>query len=124
MAMATARLRAIARHTIASAAAGDAATALADVEYSRTVGEEEEALLAIAEKVFPGGSTGNTRAGGPVIVDGKGPYLWDKSGNKYIDLACGSGPMFLGHSHPAVVRPTPPHLAPSAALTSFVTLCR
>ena len=34
---------------------------------------------------------------------GKGSKVWDVSGNEYIDYLNGSGPMVLGHAHPAVV---------------------
>ena len=63
----------------------------------------EHDILSAADLVFPGGTHGNSCAKGIVIAKGKGPHLWDRSGNRYIDLAMGSGPMFLGHSHPAVV---------------------
>eukprot|EP01045_Picozoa_sp_COSAG04_P049426 COSAG04_NODE_19482_length_415_cov_1.117089_2_plen_42_part_00 len=29
-----------------------------------------------------------------------GAYVFDKAGTKYLDLAMGSGPMFIGHAHP------------------------
>jgi glutamate-1-semialdehyde 2,1-aminomutase len=38
-----------------------------------------------------------------VVKDARGAYLWDAAGRKYIDCLLGSGPMLLGHSHPAVV---------------------
>jgi len=34
------------------------------------------------------------------IARGKGPYLWDKDGHKYIDMHCGAGVTNLGHGHP------------------------
>lgn len=38
-----------------------------------------------------------------VITAGKGSRVTDASGNEYIDYLLGSGPMFLGHAHPAMV---------------------
>lgn len=39
-----------------------------------------------------------------VITGGKGARVSDASDNEYIDYLLGSGPMFLGHSHPAMVK--------------------
>ena len=39
----------------------------------------------------------------PVMVRGQGSRLWDADGKEYIDYLLGSGPMILGHAHPAVV---------------------
>ena len=38
------------------------------------------------------------------VVKGKGNYLWDKNGKKYLDLFPGWGVGILGHSHPAIVK--------------------
>lgn len=38
-----------------------------------------------------------------VIHEARGATITDCSGNEYIDYLLGSGPMFLGHAHPAVV---------------------
>ena len=38
-----------------------------------------------------------------VVKDARGAYLWDVDGRRYIDYLLGSGPMLLGHAHPAVV---------------------
>ena len=35
---------------------------------------------------------------------GRGPYLTDEDGRRYVDLVCSWGPMILGHAHPEVVR--------------------
>ena len=37
-----------------------------------------------------------------VFVRGKGSRMWDVDGNEYIDYVMGSGPIILGHAHPAV----------------------
>jgi glutamate-1-semialdehyde 2,1-aminomutase len=39
----------------------------------------------------------------PTIVRGQGAYVWDSEGHRYTDYVLGSGPMVLGHAHPAVV---------------------
>lgn len=38
-----------------------------------------------------------------VMKSGRGARVTDASDNEYIDYLLGSGPMFLGHSHPAMV---------------------
>ena len=38
------------------------------------------------------------------LVKGKGIYVWDAQGDKYIDFLSGIAVNALGHSHPAVVR--------------------
>ena len=66
---------------------------------------QEQNLLERAERVLPGGSLGNLRLkdGNAFIVKrGRGSRIWDMSGNEYIDFLLGSGPMILGHAHPAV----------------------
>ena len=40
----------------------------------------------------------------PVVMDyGKGVYLYDTSGNRYLDLMAGLGVNALGHAHPRLV---------------------
>lgn len=57
-----------------------------------------------AHQIIPGGA--HTYAKGddqfpealaPVIVRGKGPYVWDKDGNRYIEYGCGVRSVTLGH---------------------------
>ena len=36
------------------------------------------------------------------MASGKGPWLTDVDGNRYVDLICSWGPMILGHTHPDV----------------------
>jgi glutamate-1-semialdehyde 2,1-aminomutase len=63
-------------------------------------------LLARAGRVLPGGVLGSHRSGPGlefVVKDARGAHLWDAAGRRYIDCLLGSGPMLLGHSHPAVV---------------------
>lgn len=63
-------------------------------------------LVQRAARVFPGGVLGSHRSGAGlefVVREARGPYLWDTTGRRYIDYLLGSGPMLLGHAHPAVV---------------------
>src|SRR5215475_8292865 len=59
--------------------------------------------------VLPGGVHSPVRAFGAVggtpvfMASGKGPYLTDVVGKRYVDLVCSWGPMILGHAHPSVV---------------------
>ena len=67
--------------------------------------ELERELLAKAAQYFPGNSTGNTNYPEELnflIREGKASRVWDVSGNEYVDWLMGSGPMILGHAHPAV----------------------
>ncbi len=64
------------------------------------------ALTARAERVLPGPSLGTFMApeGRPfVAARGAGSRIYDVDGNEYIDYVLGSGPLILGHAHPAVV---------------------
>lgn len=40
----------------------------------------------------------------PVFVRGEGPFLHTESGERYLDLVCGSATTLLGHGHPAQTR--------------------
>jgi glutamate-1-semialdehyde 2,1-aminomutase len=35
---------------------------------------------------------------------GKGAYLWDRNGKRYLDYLCAWGPAILGHAHPVIVK--------------------
>jgi glutamate-1-semialdehyde 2,1-aminomutase len=64
-------------------------------------------LLRRADQVLPGGILGSHRSGPGlefVVKEGRGAYLWDMTGRRYFDYLLGSGPMLLGHAHPAVVQ--------------------
>jgi glutamate-1-semialdehyde 2,1-aminomutase len=67
---------------------------------------EEVALLETAMRVLPGGVLGGYYAPQElafVVREARGPRLYDFSGREYIDYILGSGPLVLGHAHPAVV---------------------
>ena len=55
-----------------------------------------------AHQVLPAGSFGNFDSN-IIIRSGKGAYVWDENGKKYIDYLISSGPMLLGHGHPEVL---------------------
>jgi glutamate-1-semialdehyde 2,1-aminomutase len=63
--------------------------------------DRETALVETARRVLPAGSFGNVPFD-MVIAEGRAGRVWDASGNEYVDLLLGSGPMFLGHAHPEV----------------------
>ena len=67
--------------------------------------EREEYLLERAAAVLPASARTPTMSldAAMVIREGRGSKIIDVSGNEYIDYLLGSGPMFLGHAHPAVV---------------------
>jgi len=41
---------------------------------------------------------------GPVFVKGKGSWLWDEKGSRYLDLFPGWGVSILGHAHPRIAQ--------------------
>ncbi|MEO7130379.1 MAG: aminotransferase class III-fold pyridoxal phosphate-dependent enzyme, partial [Dermatophilaceae bacterium] len=68
-----------------------------------------DALFERARQVIPGGVNSPVRAfrsvgGTPrFMASGRGPWLTDVDGNRYVDLICSWGPMILGHAHPDVL---------------------
>ena len=66
----------------------------------------QQELLASSRQVFPGGSSGLWRLPDEyqvVVTHGRGSRVWDMTGREYIDCILGSGPVIIGHAHPAVV---------------------
>ena len=66
----------------------------------------QQELLATSRQVFPGGSSGLWRLPDEyqiVVNHGLGSHVWDMTGREYIDCILGSGPVIVGHAHPAVV---------------------
>jgi glutamate-1-semialdehyde 2,1-aminomutase len=66
----------------------------------------ENELLAQAQQYLPGGVLGSQVAPAElafVVRRAEGSRVWDFSGREYIDHLLSSGPMILGHAHPAVV---------------------
>jgi glutamate-1-semialdehyde 2,1-aminomutase len=67
---------------------------------------EQARLLETAERYLPGGSLGLFRLPDDVqlvVREGRGSKLYDVDGREYVDYLLGSGPLILGHGHPAVV---------------------
>jgi glutamate-1-semialdehyde 2,1-aminomutase len=67
--------------------------------------EEERALIAEAERLFPTQTRCLTFDPELNFCVGKaqGSHIWDASGNRYVDYLLGSGPHVLGHAHPAIL---------------------
>ena len=62
-------------------------------------------LLRAAAELLPGGALHRRPLPDEVstiFVRGRGSRIWDVAGKEYIDYLMGSGPMILGHAHPAV----------------------
>ena len=59
-------------------------------------------LFDRAQRLLPGGSLGNLY-NNVLIHRGQGSHVWDSHGNELIDYLMGSGPLLLGHAHPAIV---------------------
>src|SRR5438094_3863373 len=67
---------------------------------------EQEELLRKAERYLPGACLGMMSLPADlrmVMVRGQGSKVYDAAGREYLDYMMGSGPLLLGHSHPAVV---------------------
>lgn len=66
----------------------------------------QQELINKANHYFVGGGNGEFRLppdANLVASHGKGSKFYDVDGKEYIDFLLGSGPMILGHCHPAVV---------------------
>ena len=64
-------------------------------------------LLNSLDDSLPGGELGTLLSYPPELrflaAKGRGSKLYDEDGNEYLDLLMGSGPLILGHCHPAVM---------------------
>ncbi len=71
---------------------------------------ESRKLWLEAQKYIAGGVNSPVRAfgavgGNPVFIKkGKGAYIYDADGRKYVDYVMSWGPLILGHAHPAVIK--------------------
>jgi glutamate-1-semialdehyde 2,1-aminomutase len=64
-------------------------------------------LLAAAARCLPGGSTwlwSLPADAAFIVARGEGSRVYDAAGRSWIDYVLGSGPLLLGHAHPALVR--------------------
>jgi glutamate-1-semialdehyde 2,1-aminomutase len=79
-------------------------------------------LVERAIRALPGGTIGNVPMSKdhPVIIrEGRGSKVYDVDGREYLDYMIGSGPMILGHAHPAVVEAVQRQMARGS--TFFIT---
>ena len=71
---------------------------------------QSQKLFEEAQRFIPGGVNSPVRAftgvgGEPVFFKrGKGAYLFDTDGKRYIDYVGSWGPMIVGHAHPSVIK--------------------
>jgi len=72
--------------------------------------KKSEELCARAQEIIPGGShtyskgaDQSPRLGPKFIASGKGCYVWDVDGNKYLDWAMGLTSVNLGHAYKPVL---------------------
>lgn len=69
-----------------------------------------EKIMNESRKIFPGGVNSPVRSfgsvgGTPLVFShGKGKYLFDVDGNKFVDFCSSWGPLILGYSHPEVLK--------------------
>lgn len=64
-------------------------------------------LLSTASRYLPGGSVWQwtlPRDLAFIVERGEGSKLYDTTGRVFIDYVMGSGPLLLGHAHPAIVQ--------------------
>jgi glutamate-1-semialdehyde 2,1-aminomutase len=70
---------------------------------------ESDRLFAEAQRLIPGGVNSPVRAfrgvgGAPrFIASGRGAWMTDVDGNRYLDYVLSWGPLALGHAHPTVI---------------------
>ena len=65
-----------------------------------------EKLIDLAERYLVGGCFGMFRLPDEIATvfhRGQGSRIFDVTGKEYIDYVLGSGPLILGHAHPAIV---------------------
>ena len=71
--------------------------------------DRNDELFERAQEIIPGGVNSPVRAfrsvgGSPRFIDrAKGPYIWDVTGERFIDYILSWGPMILGHNNDVVV---------------------
>lgn len=76
---------------------------MASIGTRQSVGAQ---LLEKARQYFPGGALGTFLPPEDldfVVMRGQGSKVYDEHDRAYIDYVLGSGPMILGHAHPAIV---------------------
>jgi len=66
-----------------------------------TTRSEDEVLRVSRQRESTAANTFRTTDQPPVFTSGEGPWLRTASGERYLDLVCGSATSNLGHGHPA-----------------------
>lgn len=80
---------------------------IADIGRQGRLSAREKQEFEDAARLLPGGALGGNALPQDVrfVFDhGDGARFWDTSGNEYIDYVLGSGTLFVGHAHPAIVK--------------------
>ncbi|AIX08239.1 MULTISPECIES: aspartate aminotransferase family protein [Bacillus] len=68
---------------------------------------KSRAFFSKAKEIMPGGVTANIKSFDPypiIMEKGKGAYLYDLDGNKYVDYLLSYGALMLGHGHPKIIK--------------------
>lgn len=84
---------------------------------------EQKRLLERATTVL-GGTVGSFKLPDDlaiVIAGGKGSRVYDVDGREFIDYLLGSGPMLIGHAHPAVVAAVQEQVAKGSTFYTLTT---
>ena len=68
---------------------------------TRTTRSSEEILGITRQRESSAANTFRTTDTPPVFTSGQGAWLFTTSGERYLDLVCGSATSSLGHAHPA-----------------------
>lgn len=69
---------------------------------------KSQLIMTKSQKLFPGGVNSPVRSfssvgGTPIVFShGKGKYLFDVDGNRFIDFCSSWGPLILGYSNPSI----------------------
>jgi glutamate-1-semialdehyde 2,1-aminomutase len=88
--------------------------------------DRQTELLADASKYLAGGGLGlfvlppelNL-----VVQRGEGSRVWDVAGREYIDYHLSSGPVLLGHAHPAITQAVQAQLPKGTTYYPLRRLC-
>jgi hypothetical protein len=83
-----------------------------------------EPLLAALEttrETVAAASGGALRFGDLVVEHGKGSYVWDTLGRRYLDMTSGIGVTGVGHCHPKLVEAAASHGFAGVAAVAFCT---
>jgi glutamate-1-semialdehyde 2,1-aminomutase len=80
-------------------------------------------LLGRAARVLPGGVLGRHRYPAGIEhlpVSGRGAWIGDADGRRFVDYSCGGGSLILGYSHPRVVAAVQRQMAEASQFVSIV----